>query len=318
MSSVAIGLASILSGAGAIAIAPMAMGMHIADRSMMAYSRSMESSADQAALRYLEQSGNTSKGMIESFEFLKKQHYAAFVNPYDQTHPMSNDRLVAVKNSYSHSKFKENTNSSGLSYRFARASGKLRAFTANNPKELLQNLTSKTDEVAIYMKSILNFRTGNINKAVSCINELLKLKPNDPFYNELKGQILFESGQKEAIDFYAKASSLRPGDNLILLGKAIVGITIYKDSPDKIEPFFQEAKLVSEKEPENIIPLYYMAIYYEKTGQKYLSLLNTAVIALKDGDLHRAKILATEAKKGLPKDSPSWYRAGDIILQSEK
>jgi predicted Zn-dependent protease len=329
-SSIVLGLAGILSGVGALAIGPMAMGMHIADRNMMAYSRSMESSADQAALRFLEQSHNTAKGMMESFEYLAKQHNATLINPYDQTHPMSKERLVAIKNFYQNSKYKDSQNTSDLKYYFKRSQAKLQAFTTDNPKALLKSLLGAKGDAAIqkndakvalaaetisYMKAILYFRLGDLNEALKYVNSLIAQKPKDAFYHELKGQILFEFGKKESIDSYNQAAAFRPNDLLILLSRSIVGITINRNSPDKMRPFFNDLKLIAERDPEDITPLYYMAIYYEKIGQKSESLLNSAIIAQKTDNIERAKALAAEAIKGLKPGSPSWYRASDIIAQ---
>jgi len=142
---------------------------------------------------------------------------------------------------------------------------------------------------------------------------LLKQHPKDPYYHELKAQILFESGSAAALTEYNIASEIRKNDTLILLGRAIVGISNYGNQPAKLNEFYKDLSFVVEKEPDNLLALYYMAIYYEKKGLKAKSYLNSAIIADKSGNKEEAKKLATEALKGLEVNSPDWYKASDII-----
>lgn len=318
LSSIAIGLAtSVADGNPTLATAIALGGMHFAERSILSYSRTFESSADQTALKLLEQSGHTSKGMIKFFEYMEKQPKGLFINPYDQTHPLSNERLVALKSFYQRSKFINSQNSKELEYKFARSAAKLQAFT-ENPKKLLLSLPSSIpSEFLHYMKAIIYLRIGDLHNSSFHINKLLELKPKDIFYQELKGQILFEFGKKEALDCYIIAAKIRPNDLLIRLSKGIVGITVYLEQPAKMPEFYQDLKLVLDKEPNNLLALYYLAIYYEKMGQRYQSLLNSALIAAKTGELPRAKALARAAIKGLKLNSPAWYKANDIILMEE-
>lgn len=319
LSSVAVGLLAAASGKapleGAIAIA--AGGAHFADRSIMAYSRTYESSADQTALKLLEKSGHTSKGMIDFFEYMNKQQRGIFVNPYDQTHPLSNERLVALRNYYQNSHARNGKNSPELEYKFARSAAKLLAFTTDPRRLLGSNISSYSPEILDYIKAICYFRTGDLSNALNFINKLLAQKPSDAYFHELKGQILFEFGKKESLKSYDIAYKLIPNDSLIKLSRAIVGITIFSNQPSQLQQFYNDLKFVLDKEPDNLITLYYMAIYYDKIGDKTKSMLYSATLALKTGDLKRAKSLARSVIKNLPPHTPDWYKANDIILTEE-
>jgi len=129
----------------------------------------------------------------------------------------------------------------------------------------------------------------------------------------LKAQILFEDGNKNALDEYEIVYKARNKDALVVLGRAIVGITQYKDSPLKLDPFYKDLLFVIEKEPDNLLALYYLAIYYEKKGLKGKSYLNSAIIAHKLGHQRDAIELATAAKKELQTSTPDWYKANDIL-----
>ena len=78
--------------------------------------------------------------------------------------------------------------------------------------------------------------------------------------------------------------------------------------------FYQDLKLISDKEPDNIFALYYISVYYDKVDRSAESLLCSALIAYKTGDLDRAKSLARVAMKTLKPGNPNWYKAQDIIL----
>ncbi len=319
MSSLAIGLVSAAAGNPALSAAIALGGAHVAERSVLAYSRSFESSADQTALRLLEQSGHSARGMIIFFEYMLQQHRGRSINPYEQTHPLESERLIALKNFHQRSKFQTSQNSKELTYKFSRSIAKLRAFTTNPQNMLSSNIALNNLELEDYTKAILYFRTSDLPKSLVHIDRLIKLKPQDAFYQELKGQILFEFGKPEALTYYTNASKLRPNDVLIKLGKAVVGMSIYQNQPstkskEQIKLLANDLKFVFNHDPDNIMPLYYLAIYYEKAGLRYESLLNSALIAFKLGELPRAKGLAREAIKGLKPQSPEWYKANDIIL----
>jgi len=315
-SSVAIGLASALAGHGEL-ISPLILGgSHIAQRSILSHSRTFESSADQTALRLLEQTGHSSRGMIEFFEYMNRYHLNSHVNKYDQTHPLSRERLSTIRNFYEKSKFQHAKNEPELEYKWNRATAKLRAFTVS-PEKILSQIPTYSDEVMFYIKAISYFRNSDMNNAVKYIDKLILLKPQNPFYHELKGQILFEYGKKEALDSYRIASRLRPGDLLIKLSKAIVGINIYPNDVGKMQEFYNDLKLITNKEPDNITSFYYLAVFCEKAGRKPESLLYSALIAAKTGEIDRAKAFAKEAIKGLKISSTEWYKANDIVLMEK-
>lgn len=314
LSTMAIGLASAIAGNGSLATAIALGGVHFAERSILSYSRTFESSADQTALRLLEQSGFSARGMVKFFEHSSATHRGALINPYDQTHPLSQERLTSLKYSYQNSKFKDSKNSPELEYKFARSAAKLLAFTVD-PKQLLTSVNPQGNaEITNYVKAICYFRMGDLAKSIHHIDALIAQKPGDAFYHELKGQILFEFGKKEALSSYTTALSLRPSDVLIKFSRAIVGITVYASLPVKMAEFYKDLKLVTEREPDNLTALYYLAIYYEKAGKKPESLLASAVLAYKSNDLTRARGLAKAAIKGLVPNTPNWYKANDIIL----
>lgn len=310
-----LGLATALSGRADAGMAIALSGTHIAERSIYAYSRTFESSADEFALKLLEKSGNSDIGMIKFFQQMQAFGKNGIGNPYEQTHPMSDERLSIMNDFQKHSKFKTSQNSAGLIAKYVRSAAKLAAFTWDIDK--LSAYPRQNDEITEYMKAIEYFRMGDSKNAIKYINRLLQKHPNDPYYHELKAQIYFDKGNKVAIDEYLMAAKNKPNDILIKLGAAIVLLTMDSANTKSLDKCYKDLTFVSKNDPHNLLALYYLAIYYEKTGMTGKKYLNTAIISLKSGRKQEARKMAIAAMKILPKNSPDWYLAGDILAYKE-
>lgn len=308
----ALGLATAISGGAAEGLAITVGGMHFSERSIYAYSREFESSADQTAMRLLNKSSNSVLGLIKFFEKMHMQSSGDSFSQYDQTHPLNNKRLLILRSFNKRSKFSTSQNNDDIVYKYSRSAAKLAAFTLEINKILDCKFEDNVDEITHYMKAIKCFRIGNFDDALNHINFLVMKHPDDPYYHELKAQIYFESGKKAALHEYELAEETRPNDPLIRLGKAIVGITSHSDDP-RVTRYYKDLLFVLDKEPDNLLALHYMAIYYEKNGLTGKSYLNTALISLKSGRMTDARKMATMAMNNLKKNSPDWYKAGDIL-----
>ena len=292
MGTAAIGLATAI-GTGSPGVAIMLAGNHVAERSVQAYSRTFESSADQMALKLLEKSHHSSIGMVKFYSH-------------------------QISNSYNKkSKFSTSQNTKELIYKFHRTSVKLAAYTTALNKLPECDYKENVDEFTHYMKAIAYFRVSNFDDALNHVNRLVMKLPKDPYYHELKAQILFEAGKNSALTEYNIACEIKSNDPLMLLGRAIVGINTYTNEPLKLTEFYKDLLFVIEKEPDNLLALYYMALYYEKKGLKAKSYLNSAIIAHKSGNRKNARTLAAEALKELDEKSPDWYKANDIIAANK-
>ena len=116
-----------------------------------------------------------------------------------------------------------------------------------------------------------------------------------------------------ALHEYDISIEQRPNDVLLRLGRAIVGITIYSSEPFGMTSYYKDLSFVIEKEPQNLLALHYLAIYYEKKGLEGKSYLNTAKIAMINSNFAIAERMAKAALSKLQQGSPDWYKAKDII-----
>lgn len=309
----ALGLATAISGGAAEGLAVVLGGTHFAERSIYAYSRAFESSADQIALKLLEKSSHSAIGLVKFFKQMQIFTKSNISNPYEQTHPLSNDRLLVLQSYNKRSKYRNSQNHDDIIHKYNRSSAKLAAFTLDPDKITDCSFQENADELTHYMKAIRCFRIGNFDDALNHINHLILKHPDDPYYHELKAQIYFEAGKKAALSEYIIASDAKPDDVLIRLGKAIAGITKYIDDQHRITKFYKDLLFVIKRDPDNLLALHYLAIYYEKKGLVGKSHLNTAIIAFKSGRMEDARKMASSAMRILPQKSPDWYKASDII-----
>jgi predicted Zn-dependent protease len=94
---VALGIASAVASANPEAIAAGAIGgMDMAEKTLLKYSRTYESSADQAAFKLLEKSGNSAVGLQKLLQYFMVENRAYDIDKYLLTHPISNERLSTV------------------------------------------------------------------------------------------------------------------------------------------------------------------------------------------------------------------------------
>ncbi len=313
----ALGIGAAIAGAAAEGIAITMGGLEIANKRILSYSRSYESGADNYAMQLLEKSGHSSIGMIKFFETMRLQPSGSLSSPYERTHPLGKDRTLILKSFLKRSKFPNSQNSQELSYKFNRISTKLKAYTLDLDKMPECNFVEDADELTHYMKAIKCYRIGSFDDALNHVNRLLMKKPKDPYYHELKGEIYFKAGKKLALHEYDMAIEIKPHDALLRLGRAIIGITTYRDDHYSMNNYYKDLSFVLAQEPKNLLALYYASIYYDAKGMKGKSYLNTAKISLYSGNIPNAQRMARAAMKELKNKSPEWYEASDVLATIE-
>lgn len=315
LGTLALGLIGAIAANDPQILAVSALGTgDLTEKSFLKYSRTYEASADQAAYKLLEESGNSAIGMKTLFEFFMHESSGKKFNKYLLSHPISGERLKNTENFIAQSKYKKSTSSAKLQKKFKRISAKLLAFTHTEPELLLQKSASIQDnEIKQYLKAICNMRLGKYADSIKATNYLLSKNPQDPYYNELKGEILLSFGRKESLEYFDKAVSLVPNDNLMKMNLAIVALNVYRNDPkSNLEKYIPYIKSMQLKEPGALAPYYYLAQYYGLLSEPSLSKLYLAIYYDKQ-DMREAKRFAKASIKGLKVDTPEYYWAKDII-----
>jgi len=284
-----------------------------ASRVFLGHTRAEESSADQAALRYLALAKIDPNAMSDVLDYFRGQEAlsSARQDPYVRSHPLTRDRIRAVKG-YAAAYAGSATDHPNAEYWFARARGKLGAFLQAPGSTLRKTLKGDTSDIAVMRRAIAYHRSPNPQKALAQINKLAGMRPNDPFVHELRGQILLESRQYQAaVGAYGRAVNLAPKNALILAGygRALLALKT-RDSYGKALRVLEQARSRDARDPRMMRDL---AVAYARSGQNGMASVATAERYALLGDLKNAKIHAKRAVGLLPQGSQGWNRAQDVL-----
>ena len=219
-SMIAAGAAAVSTGRGDAAMAVVLSSQSATLNNLLHYQVQEERSADESAIKLLSKTGQSTKGLLNFMNKIKQKNILSGLdeNTYFRTHPLTNERI-------SHFKEAEKTNhypsTHKLDGKLAMVKAKIAAFLLD--KDKVKRMYPETDNSAParYARAVLAFRLGNIPQALSLINELLEENPSNPYFYELKGQFLFESGQvKNSIEAYEKALRFLPNNYLLQISLA--------------------------------------------------------------------------------------------------
>ena len=309
--------AAVGSRDGQAGAAAVSLGQQMAQRSFLQYSRTQESSADQAALRYLDGAHMSAGGMhdflqrLQDQELLPESQQVEFV----RTHPLTRDRVEAV-GAHLASQTNAQPLPSGTIEQFARMRAKLDGFL--EPRPTLQRITaSDTSFTGRYARAIALHQTGDTQGALALIEQLLATEPNNPWLHELKGQVLYESGKAaESVAPYRKAVTLSDGNALLRIGLAQALLETRHDSDLKEAADQLEAAKSTEKRSPMLWRL--LATAYGRQDNIGMAAYALSEEALNRGDKPVAIQQAKRAQELLPNGSPGWLRAGDVLADAER
>lgn len=296
------------AGGLAIGAAGSAMG------NFLAHSRAEETTADQTSVRYMVRAGIDPKYAIDVLEIFRGQEALSISrqDPYAQSHPLSATRIRALKGQISVYNGKKTKTSAELKYWHGRMLAKFRGFLGN-PSYVLRKL-KKNDrsEAAVLTRAIALHRQGDLKSALKQMNSLLAKRPNDPYYQELKGQILLEGRQvKSAVSAYRRAVSLAPNEPLILAGYGRALLSLKTKSGNRAA--LETLRKARRKDPRDARMLRDLAVSWAKSGNNGMASVVTAERYALLGRFKDAKTNATRAEGMLPRGSAGWLRAQDIL-----
>ena len=298
--------------AGAIAVGTQSAAM----RAFLTHTRAEESSADQSGARYLRSSGIPLSGMLDVFRLFRGQEVlsAARQDPYVRSHPLTRDRLRAIEGYAAAYGDLSSPNSATWDYWFARAKGKLTAYQRRPGWTLNRLGDSGYRDVALMREAMARHQNSQTRQALSAIDKAIALRPNDPFYYDLKGQILMETRQfAAAANAHGRAVQLRPRDGLLQAGygRALLASGNVKAAL----PALERARSIDFRDGSMLRDL---SVAYARSGKTGMAALVTAERYALRGRLEDAGIHAKRATGLLPEGSGPWQRAHDVLLASER
>jgi predicted Zn-dependent protease len=294
------------------------LGTEIAKRKLLQYSRTQESAADQAGMSFLEATQQSSQGLLKFFERLEGQEFLLGQNqdPYLRTHPLTTDRIDAVRQYVANSPFSAAGDKPEFAELHARMVAKLKGYLW--PLHRVEQDYPPTDASlpARYARAIALYRVSRLDESLALMDSLLREYPEDAFFLEQKAQILFENGRlAEALPLYTRAHELRPLEPLLALELAQVEIEL--DQPQFTEQAIRRLETVVAIEPRNAMAWYFLSVAYGRAGDLPMSALAQAEEAMAKGDAKEAWAQAKRALEGLPAGSPGWLKANDIVNEAQ-
>ena len=308
------------AGSGDAALAVIMAGQQAALGKYLAFSREQEASADAAGATYLAKAGISGRGSIGFFKKLQSLEYRhGYTRNSDSefysTHPMTADRLAVLQDTYSRDPAWNTPADSALEARFQRVKAKLLGYI-EEPKRTFQAYPVGNDSVpARYARAYAWHKGAHLDKALAEIDSLLADAPNDPYFLELKGQILLEAGHpQEALDPLRRATELTSNQPLIAttFGHALIAT----EDPVNLAEAERVLKAAVVRDRDNPFAWYELGVIYGQQGDIPRARLASAEQQVLELNFPQALRSAEAAEAGLPQGSPDWLRAEDIKLQA--
>lgn len=317
--SLLLGAAAIAAGAGDAGMGIMMAGQQAALGKFLAFSRNQESSADAAGVQFLQKAGISGRGSLAFFKRLQNLEYRLAIpqdDSYGRTHPLSGERISVLEHQYMASPAWDAKTDPALEARFQRVKAKLKGFVSEPAVTLRDYPESNKSEPARYARAYAWHKSAYPDKAIAEVDGLLARAPHDPYYLELKGQILLESGKPaEALPALREAVRTTRAQPLIsaLLGHALIAT----EDPKNLDEARTVLRAAVARDNDNPFAWYQLGVVYEREGDRPRAMLATAERYNLEGRYVLALPNARQAMQGIAEGTPDWLRAQDIAMVAE-
>jgi len=316
--SMLLGAAAIAAGAGEAGMGVIAAGQQAALGRFLSFTRVQESSADQAGATYLSRAGISGRGSLAFFERLQNLEFRMNIaqdNGYQRTHPVNGERIAALQTRYQADPAWDRPTDPALEARFRRVRGKLSGYV-DDPALVMRRFPASNRSIeARYARAYAWHRTGHPDEANAEVAALIASAPHDPYFLELQGQVLLESGHpREAVTALREAVERSNDTPLIatLLGHALIST----EDPANFAEAKRVLRIAVGRDNDNPFAWYQLGIVYDREGDEARAALATAERYNLQGQPGLALPNAERAMMGLPAHSGDWLRAQDIAMVS--
>jgi predicted Zn-dependent protease len=313
-----LGALAIFAGAPDAAMALFGSASQFGMLTAFKFTRIEESAADQYGLDFLAKTHQSADGLVS---FMEKFRYEEMMSesrrdPYFRSHPISSDRIGALRKGAAAVSLNAQPQSPHTLDQLAMMKAKLVGFIGPPTRVMSRYPASDQSIPAKYARAIAAYRAVDIKAALKGTQELIDAQPDNPYFQELKGQILFESGRAvESVEPHRRSVELAPDQPLLKVNLAR-SLTATKKPEDLTEA---EGLLIDAlaKERDNAFAWNQLADVYAKEERIGDAQLATAEEAYSLGDMGRAHVFAQRAMKNLKSGTPNAQRADDIMALSD-
>jgi len=323
--SLLLGAAAAAAGAGAAAMGVFMAGQQVAMGKFLAYTRGEEEAADAAGASFLSKAGMSGRGSLEFFHKLLVMENRYGMTHSDEasfysTHPLTDERIAYLEDVYKKDPAWNAPSDPALEERFTRVKAKLYGYLAEPPSTFQAFPDYMNNVPALYARAYAYHKEGYLDKATTEADKLLAMAPRDPYFLELKGQILLEAGKPaEALGPLRQATALTGNQPLIAttFGHALIAQDDLVNSRDHLDEAQRVLKAAVARDRENPFAWYVLGITYAKNGDLPRARLASAEQASLSGNWGGAMVNAEAAKNGLAVGSPDAIRAEDIAMEAK-
>jgi predicted Zn-dependent protease len=315
--SLVLGAAAMAVGGAEAGMGVMMAGQRAALGDMLAFTRAQEATADASASRFLSKAGVSGKGLLDFFAKLQNQEYRLAIyskDSFDRDHPLSSERVEALAQKLKADPAWNAPTDPALEARFERVKAKLLGYV--DPHQATIKYPESDQSVpAHYARAYAYHLGGYPAKAEAEANALLAKDPHDPFFLELKGQILLEGGKPNEAIAPLREAVERSGDMPMIaamLGHALVAT----EDPKNFAEAKQVLKNAVVRDNQDPFAWYQLGVIYTREGDDARAALATAERSNLEDNPKLALSSARMAMKGIPLGTPDYLRAQDIAMVS--
>lgn len=318
--SLLLGVGAALAGAGDAAFGAMMAGQQAALGSFLAFNRNQEAATDLAGARYLSGAGISGRGMLSFFDRLRDMEIRRGFSQsdeaaYGRTHPLAGDRIATLRGLLEEDRYWNAPDDPRLQARFLAVRAKLYGYLAEPERTFQQYPETDQSVPARYARAYAYHKDAQVNKALAEADSLLALDPDNPYFLELKGQVLLESGRPEdALGPLRRATDLTLGQPLIagIFGHALIATEDEANYPEAE----QVLRAAVAKDRLNPFAWYQLGVVYAARGDIPRARLASAEQQVMSRRYPEALMNAQAAEAALPVGSPDWIRAQDVALEA--
>ena len=313
-----LGVLAAVAGAPDAAAALLSSGGYFGTLGALGFSREQESRADQAAATYLDRAHLSAKGLVEFFDNFRYEEVFSESRrfPFFQSHPISSDRIELLRRRVETQPNFDKVDSDEALARHALMKAKLSAFMDPPNQTFVKYKENDPSFPARYARAIAYYKALETEKALKAIDVLIAEQPTNPYLEELKGQVLFESGRsKEAEAPHRKSVELKPDAPLLRINLAQTLLAL--NDKTRLDEAIDQLQKALAVDKENGVAWRLMAQARDAKGENGAARLAAAEEQFSNGDMNQARIFAMRARELLEKNTPEWRRATDIVLVAD-
>ena len=304
--AIAAGAATRSHNMGQLGAAAMQAPQEMIRRTILSYQRAQEESADRAALKFLNATGQSAKGMHTTFKRFADDimMISSRIDPYQQSHPMPRERVAALDELVKTNPYWDKLDPPELQLRHDLMRAKLAGFLERQDSVARRYPMSDTSLPARYARAIAAHRFAGVAGAMAQIDALIQAQPNNPYFHELKGQSLLEGARAaDAIAPLRRAAALAPSATLIriMLGQALVATGDARYSDEAISLL----RVAMQREPDAPEVYSQLAMAYGRKGNYAEADLASAQAALRAATPRPRASLRRAPRRGFRPDRPA-------------